>query len=61
MEKNKNLQENLDNSNEELHISGVMCSCDVCGEKYEEPEPVENFGEFNICPKCVNRTDVWLD
>jgi len=61
MEESKILEQNLDNGNEKLHISDVMCSCDVCGEFYDEPNPVEIFGEFNICDKCKNRTDVWLD
>ena len=56
---NKNTE--LNNTDKKLHISDVMCSCDVCGEIYDEPNPVENFGEFNICDKCKDKKNVWLD
>jgi predicted metal-binding protein len=42
MEKYKNLEQNLDKSNEKLHISDVSCSvCKSC--------------EREICPRCNSR------
>jgi len=42
MEKGKNLEQNLDKSNEKLHISDVSCSvCKSC--------------EREICPRCNSR------
>jgi hypothetical protein len=60
MEEVNNSRE-LNNTDKKLNISDVMCSCDACGEIYDEPNPVENFGEFNICDKCKDKKNVWLD
>jgi hypothetical protein len=36
----------------------IGCTCDACGRQYEEPNPAEQFGEFNTCPECKLRTDI---
>ena len=53
MEEDKNLEQNLDNSNEKLHISDVMCC--FCGKSHKKLnlDNVKSFHE-SICEDCYD-------
>jgi len=61
IETNLHLRSCIDSLKLRLLTIECMCNCDICGKQYEEIKPAENFGEFNICPECVDKTDTWLD
>jgi predicted Zn-ribbon and HTH transcriptional regulator len=49
MEEDENLEQNLDKSNEKLHISDVSCLvCDRCG--YENTKEFIKY--FDYCENC---------
>ena len=50
MEEDKNLEQNLDNSNEKLHISDVMCC--FCGKLHKKTELIDGNP---ICETCFNQ------
>ena len=54
MKEDKNLEQNLDNSNEKLHISDVIVSCPECGCDYTYEV---GYG-FRECFECLN---TWKD
>lgn len=56
MEENKNLQENLYKSNEELHISDVI-KCPFCGSINIEPSMFIEEWDCNNCLKPFKKKD----
>ena len=50
MEEDKNLEQNLDKSDEKLHISDVIVSCPECGCDYTYEV---GYG-FRECFECLN-------